>query len=366
MKDTAVNATIEAVENIYFKKDWRNILQQRGVLRIPTKNPLQAEIKDQPDTIWDLIDRDQIITVEDENPFLEHIKTNPECVQKMPNDIFFVDRKTKSLFKNVHSGVCILPEKSASPVFLKDGWNYRPVKNQPLSWDKILNESEIKKSMPTNAVVLIDRYIFSLFDEGLQNVMDLLDTLLPDEFSGEFHVLIVTDDLQTLKDEKKGFKSIGSAVSEIMDLVPFLDRKYVIRLELLFVHDTKSEHNPKENYKKTKDDRDRDAFYYGSMHDRLFLANYYLINATKGFDAIVEDRNNNLVSKDKQDISYQAIYLGIDKKHQSLSELPVKTRDDFVRAARQFINSPNPLCTFFSDGVKGSVKDMRNRLIVNE
>lgn len=360
MKKKYVSATVDAVESLYLKRDWQNIFKSRKGVRIPSPNPLNIDdyVHDQPDSIWEILDRDQIQVFEND-PFLAAIRDNPSSALNLPNEIFLVDRTTKARFNKLNTGTLVCSEKSASAIPLKRNWRRILKKGDSFSWEGFFRDDVINSAIPSNALILVDRYLFSSYDDGLQNLMDILDAILPKTFCGCYQILVITDDQQIMEAGQCQFKTIDEAVSDIQSVVPLLERPYEILLEVLLVHKAEK---LAYGQKRTPEENSLIRFYQ-ETHDRHIFSNYFSVTAEHALSAVKQTKKGNLVASFKQTISFDAAYAGIDNKFQSKRDLPIKGCEDFVKETETFINSPNPICLFYSNAKRVDVKSIQNRLV---
>ena len=360
MKKKLLSATVNAVESLYLKRDWQSIFKSRKGVRIPSRNPLNLEnyVHDQPDSIWEILDRDQVQVFEND-PFLNSLRENPASAINSPGEIFLVDRKTKSRFNKTNTGTLVFSEKSASAIPLKMTWDRRLKKGDPFSWDSFFRSDVINAKIPSNALIIVDRYLFRSFDDGLQNLMDILDAILPKTLCGCYHILLITDDSQIIEAKNCRFRTIDAAVSEIQSVVPSLERPYDILLETLLVHKAEK---PAYGQKRSPEENTLIRFYQ-ETHNRHIFSNYFNVSAEHALCAVRESKKGNLIASFKQTIAFDAAYAGIDNKYQSKNDLPMKGCEDFVRETEAFINSPSPMCLFYSNAKRMDVKTIQNRLI---
>lgn len=112
------------------------------------------------------------------------------------------------------------------------------------------------KGIPSNALLLTDRYLFSgyypKFGNGIDNVQSILDTLLPKTFLGEYHVTVVFDN-----DNKNEEYSFNDIASQLYHVKQSLHRTYPINMEVLGI----TEYNE----------------VYDKRHNRRIISNYYTI-----------------------------------------------------------------------------------------
>ena len=134
-------------------------------------------------------------------------------------------------------------------------------------WDSVLDSVE---KLPSNALLLTDRYLFAFRQpnagDGLANIRDILDQLLPQQFlGGDYHVTIVFDDMS--KHESYSFDEIATKLNRIKTQ---LRRDYPIMMEVLGI-------TP-------------DCSIYNKLHNRLIISNYFLVEASHKLAAFNADR----------------------------------------------------------------------------
>ena len=355
MKVKMVDANPEIIEAIYFKKDWQKILKLRNNVRIPTANPLTLDnyVHDEPDSIWEIIDRDGIIIHENDS-YLNKIQENPCSILDNPSDIYFVDSGTKRKYLGDNHGVLVSARKSAAATPLKISWAKVLRKGEPFSWDTFFRSDVINKVIPSNSLILVDRYLFNPLEDGVQNLMDILDSVLPATLDGDYHVLLITDNTQIVNQGEK--VDPQDAVSEIQDVVPSLERPYRIIMEVIMVQPLEK------GYARTPQNIALREFY-PDTHDRHIISNYFIVSAEHALNA-VKERNGKLVASFKQTLKFESIYAGIDNKYQDLKSLPVKSCDDFIKSVKKFTSSESPACLYYINAKAGNVNDIRNRLLL--
>lgn len=340
MRAKMVNSRPDIIEKIYLDQDWRNIIKLRNNIRIPTPNPLNLNnyVHDQPETVWEIMDRDGII-VHENSPFLDSIKTNIRSLQDNPTDIYLLDRETKCKLITENTGVFITNNNAHSSEPLKISWSRSLSKGEEFSWDSFFRRDVMNVILPSNALIIVDRYLLNDFYCGCQNLIDILDPILPPTIAGDYHILIVTDD-STITEQ-----TVDIAVDALQDIITSLERPYPIILELLFVN----------RYSKNAA-----KVFYGKTHDRHIYSNYFVMSADHGFCAIEEKK---LVAKYGQTIRLEGIYSGIDNKYQDISSLPSKASNDFITAIENLKSSKSKDYKFYINTKAEDIRRMRNRLV---
>ena len=134
-------------------------------------------------------------------------------------------------------------------------------------WDSVLDSIE---TLPSNALLLTDRYLFAFRNpdagDGLANIYDILDQLLPQRFlGGDYHVTVVFDDIN--KHKSYTFDEIATKLNRIKTQ---LGRDYPIMMEVLGI-------TP-------------DCSIYNKLHNRLIVSNYYLVEAAHKLAAFNHDK----------------------------------------------------------------------------
>lgn len=134
-------------------------------------------------------------------------------------------------------------------------------------WDSVLDSVE---PLPSNALLLTDRYLFAFRNpdagDGLANIYDILDQLLPQRFlGGDYHVTVVFDDIN--KHKSYTFDEIATKLNRIKTQ---LGRDYPIMMEVLGI-------TP-------------DCSIYNKLHNRLIVSNYYLVEAAHKLAAFNHDK----------------------------------------------------------------------------
>lgn len=134
-------------------------------------------------------------------------------------------------------------------------------------WDTILDSIE---ELPSNALLLTDRYLFAFrrpdAGDGVANIHDILDELLPQQFyGGNYHVTIIFDNMA--KHATYTFDEITQKLEEVKQKIK---RDYPITMEVLGI---------------TPECR----IYY-KLHNRMIISNYYMVEAAHKLAAFNEDK----------------------------------------------------------------------------
>lgn len=220
-------------------------------------SPLHRLLKQQPSRLLSSADAD-------------YLKQHPEEVLKSPSSLYILDvTPAEALSIRRSFGVMCLSGDNPDVTPLIDV-NDIHISNEHeklgRGWDSVLDSVE---KLPSNALLLTDRYLFAFrhpnAGDGLANIHDILNELLPQQFEGgDYHVTIVFDDRS--KHSSYTFDEIATKLNRIKTQ---LGRNYPIMMEVLGI-------TP-------------DCSIYNKLHNRLIVSNYYLVEAGHKLAAFNKD-----------------------------------------------------------------------------
>lgn len=199
----------------------------------------------------------QLLTAADNDDF----KAHPENMLKSPSSLYLLDiSPTEALGIQKKYGVMCLSSDSPdiSPLIdVNDYFTPTIGKKKFKGWDRILDSVE---KLPSNALLLIDRYLFSSRNkdkgDGLMNVHRILNELLPQEFEGgDYHITIVFN-----IEVKHSSYSFSEIASKLNNIVLQLRPGYGIMMEVFGIKESCS--------------------LYDDSHDRQIVSNYYIVEAS--------------------------------------------------------------------------------------
>ncbi|UKK58671.1 hypothetical protein L6470_09830 [Prevotella communis] len=221
-------------------------------------SPLHRLLKQQPSRLLSSADTD-------------YLKQHPEAVLKSPSSLYILDvQPAEALSIRRSFGVICLSGDNPDIIPLIDV-NDIHISNEHeklgRGWDSVLDSVE---KLPSNALLLTDRYLFAFrhpnAGDGLANIHDILNELLPQQFEGgDYHVTIVFDDRS--KHSSYTFDEIATKLNRIKTQ---LGRNYPIMMEVLGI-------TP-------------DCSIYNKLHNRLIVSNYYLVEAGHKLAAFNKDQ----------------------------------------------------------------------------
>lgn len=198
----------------------------------------------------------QIITISQEQT--ENLKTHPKKLLDNPSSLYILDiDKDKAASIQEQYGVMCLsgehPDASAL-IDINDAFVSNKYHQLEKGWDSVLDSVE---SLPSNALILADRYLFRNMEakdgDGFDNVKVILDQLLPQQFAGgNYHVCIL------FNKEKSAFKFID--IANGLEIVrQGIYRPYPIKMEVIGF--------------------DTHTFIHDKLHNRVIISNYYMVEA---------------------------------------------------------------------------------------
>lgn len=361
-----INCEASALTDSVHDSTLYRIIKHNNHVRVPGKNPIDLSdyVKDTPTSEWEILDRDGVNLHFNED-YVEKAKVTPEKRLAHPNDVFLFESSPIDNPASHPYGTLAMAGASISAKYLTRSWDRRISIEEPCSWKDILQKFHIGKTPPSNALVIIDRYLFDYqpaggadYRNGIRNVYGILNELLPLSFQGEYHILIVFDPSHI---------SRGASLTDIAKDLQTVKKKvrsgsYIPTIELLPVS-ANSDHE-----------------MYHETHDRKILSNYYLIEANHGFSALLPPpgRKEDILYLGQgrpawnQKLAFKGIYAGIDKDEEDLDlgSLPIIFNNESIQYLRKYYQkkkeNPDSAEYICNGNSHSSIAELRNRLIVSE
>ena len=281
----------------------------------------------------------QLLTASDN----ERYRTHPEEVLKNPSALHILDMThTEALaIQKTYGVMCMSSDcPDISPLIdVNDIHISNERERLGRGWDSVLDSVE---KLPSNALLLTDRYLFAFRSpdagDGLSNIHDILNELLPQQFSGgDYHVTVVFDDMS--KHKSYTFDEIATKLNRIKTQ---LHRDYPIMMEVLGV-------TP-------------DSSIYNKLHNRLIISNYYLVEAAHKLAAFNHDKGTA-----RQTLLPMTLFT--ESSINGTSTPPLKAIDQTLSSLRDFSKSLSRLTdhSVYLYAVNGQRMEkclgIRNRLI---
>lgn len=275
--------------------------------------------------------------------YIEGLATHPETVLLNPSSLFILNiplAEAERIQKS-YGVLCVSGDAlNISPLIdINDIHVSNEQERLGRGWDSVLDSVE---RLPSNALLLTDRYLFAFrhpnAGDGLANIKDILNQLLPRQFSGgDYHITVIFDNMA--KHSTYTFDEISTKLNRIKTQ---LGRDYPIMMEVLGI-------TP-------------DCSIYNKLHNRLIVSNYYLVEAGHKLAAFNHDKGTA-----RQTLLPLALFT--ESSLNGTSTPPLKVIEQTTSTLRDFSKSLPKLTdhtTYFYavNGQRmGKCISMRNRLI---
>ncbi|MDE6480484.1 MAG: hypothetical protein K2L45_09455 [Muribaculaceae bacterium] len=324
---TTLYTTEEILSSIYLDSEnkgqvWCDLIRKlKPALRIITKN--DSDYAENEESLifsfakdFDILPDPEYVDESDGSAILKHIIDMHKSVLSDNNSIILLDIPTEEAqnISDTYGIIChpfaIVP--IVNPLFQEGIEKNVDKDEQPIGWKELFcADCEI----PSNSLIFVDRYLFSkegwiTSQDGIDNVYDILNNVLPKSLGVDYHVLIVFDATTLKSTDGDTFQRISTRINTLKKR---LSRPYNIIIETLSL--------------------DRNTQYYNETHNRRILSNYFLLRVDRSLKAFREN----------QSLYSQSLWLdwcaskGIVR--QTKSDLPAKELrkylNDIKKAVRQ-------------------------------
>ncbi len=219
------------------------------------------------------------------------------------------------------------------------------------TWEMLF---ERVKNLPSNTLIIVDRYIFSYDNkhhsnciDGLENIKKILKSVLPKTLSCEYHVLIMFDSSRECNiDNRFNIVEFAKKLDYFKNNV--LKRPYPILIELYSVS--------------------RKCSHYDATHNRRIISNYFM-----GFaDHMIKAVHSEGEAICDQDIRLESVYShGLhddsDPAVKALNKLVKGLRllhKDAIKEVKTNGENAHEYNVICGIDEKTGVRDVRNRIIV--
>lgn len=244
--------------------------------------------------------------------YIKNIPLHPETVLRNPSSVFVLDISIIEAEKiqMSYGVICLCNENLYLNKLIDTNDEQTTSEGEPMGegWPTVLRSVV---SLPSNTLLLSDRYLFSCvnprFGEGFANVKSILDTLLPEKFLGEYHVIVIFDD-----ENKHPSYTFNEIATQLETIKHELRRDYPILMEVLGI-------TP-------------DCEIYTKFHNRRIISNYYIIKVEHKLAAFNGNEGTSI-----QTITPQVLFT-LDSLN-NRSTPPLKSIDHVTAALRSFSNS---------------------------
>lgn len=217
---------------------------------------------------------------------------------------------------------------------LTDEWKdlSDPDDNAPFSWDSFL----CHPLPPSNSALIIDRYLFQVkegkngdvkkwYYAGINNVVDLLKVIIPNDFEGQYFVTLVFE-----------YNQLGDHILDALNEINYRIRqnlkermaihKSKLTLSYIAIKDPKNQESAKLDAWKN---------LHNLFHDRDVYTNYYWVFATGALNVSAKDKHASRWQK----VFYEAILHGVNNPRQKLSSIPLYIEAKSINKFYSFIKA---------------------------
>lgn len=266
------------------KQPWLEMIFKLKEVFVDNEN-IFAEDVDTDNDLFYILDEMQVDINTSKVDFIKDIPNNPAIVLNQPSGIFLLNIPATKAFQiqKDYGVIC----QSVSDL------DYTPLTQSHFPTELLTDENKTWaemiaqfKNLPSNSVLIIDAHLFAedKFDEanncydpqrraGIENVSNILDSILPDYFNDTYHVGVLITDTDIAKDLHTSRSNLTNSriASAINKLKKTLNRNYPIHVEVVFF-------DPRDDGHKL-------------IHNRRILSNYYIVTAEYKLAAIKNGRS---------------------------------------------------------------------------
>ncbi|MCH5176019.1 MAG: hypothetical protein J1F40_09040 [Prevotellaceae bacterium] len=311
-------------------KNWYNIFMSGNVAEVYVPEDLIDENIDSMGAT-DIIDNLQLLgtTVTTAAEYINEIPQNPRHILENPNAVFLLDIEANDA-KNIQNkyGVICQSFDAIDDEVLTKTYEYNLFEGQKdIDWSIYFDKSN--HTLPSNALIICDRYIFSAdakscakvaqnaIELGLSNIRGILNSVLPKRYNDEYNVLIVFDSSTFGKNEEEleMFESIVANLKDYADSNK-KTRYYKIRFDLISI--------------------DHNCINYKKLHNRRIISNYFVVRADYKLQAFKDN-----LSTSTQTIFYDALFSKIVPMKPSGPDSPIKSQIQTINSIRELIQNGN-------------------------
>lgn len=270
-------------------------------------------------------------------------KTHPEKVLNNPSALYILDISPADALaiQRMYGVMCLSSSAPDITPLIDVNDEHTTEKRVSLGrgWDSVLDSVE---HLPSNALILNDRYLFkttnAVYGNGFDNIRSILTELLPHELNTKYHIAVIFD-----RDEIDPLYNFNSIAKRLNDLVLEFKKPYEIVTEVLGLSEGK------------------DIYY--KFHNRRIVSNYFVVKMDYTLAAF-----NNTEGTSEQTIIPQVLFT--EDSLNKNSSAPLKSMQQITKALKSFsdsIKSTSMDHNSYSYAINGQQKNqcltITNRLI---
>lgn len=370
-----LNCDNDTLANLVYDETWYEIIKRRNHVRISGEMPIDPKkvIKDDPKDAWETLVRDSI-NIESNSKFVHETMDLPCLTLQHPNDIYIYPT-SRQVAENIRQsyGTFVLSTSAKSSKNLKRHWAKESSAKSAYSWKEFLDRFHVGEEIPSNSLIIIDRYLFSPnegmdYRNGIRNLYAILDELLPKTFSAEYQILMIFDDTKfATQNKEKQLKKEGrfkefneGKLKEVVKAIQHIKqriRPYIPTIEILTIN-SEAGHE-----------------IYSETHDRRIISSYFSIKATRGFSAFLPEESSKYeiiytgpnYATWKQQLDFDSIYANIDNEDQDQTSLPIHSNENTISEIKKYISGlkgdEKGFKYIYNGNYRCHISELRNRLL---
>ena len=242
----------------------------------------------------------------------ERYKAHPEKVLNNPSALYILDISPADALaiQRMYGVMCL---SSSAPditplIDVNDEHTTEKKVSLGRGWDSVLDSVE---HLPSNALILNDRYLFkttnAVYGNGFDNIHSILTELLPRELNTKYHIAVIFD-----RDEIDPLYNFNSIAKRLNDLVLEFKKPYEIVTEVLGLSEGKE-------------------IYY-KFHNRRIVSNYFVVKMDYTLAAF-----NKTEGTSEQTIIPQVLFT--EDSLNKNSSAPLKSMQQITKALQSFSDS---------------------------
>lgn len=240
--------------------NWNKIINNHSIIGIDIdQNDLDSELIDDQSILFLFLQSNaREINIKAVDHLFRKIEANPETVIENPSSAYFLNL-TNAEAENLQKSTGVIincNDKIDDNLLMKSIYNHWTAEEIiPNNWGELLTSFQ---NFPSNSILINDRNLFTANERigsdninlGVNNLLRILDNILPQNLNVDYHITIQTDHQTNRNDNKQKCDQIANILNiEIRRLRP-----YNFIIELIFIHSSTQ--------------------YYSYTHNRRLLSNY--------------------------------------------------------------------------------------------
>lgn len=242
----------------------------------------------------------------------ERYKAHPEKVLNNPSALYILDISPADALaiQRTYGVMCL---SSSAPditplIDVNDEHTTEKKVSLGRGWDSVLDSVE---HLPSNALILNDRYLFkttnAVYGNGFDNIRSILTELLPHELNTKYHIAVIFD-----RDEIDPLYNFNSIAKRLNDIALEFKKPYEIVTEVLGLSEGK------------------DIYY--KFHNRRIVSNYFVVKMDYTLAAF-----NKTEGTSEQTIIPQVLFT--EDSLNKNSSAPLKSMQQITKALQSFSES---------------------------